>query len=417
MYFCIWYRFVLHLGGNSNNQTVFFVKHTDSMNNNDVEKFVNACLEVSSPVFRNNAFYNRIRNLEIDDYRLYYMKAACSYFQESAKKIAKEHIEKALSMIESDMKIGLNCLGCIKINDEKILNALMVPQSFCQLLDVKEYSVFQLAAEIYAELNDYDNSLNMYKKFYYMVNRVAVSKELQDKSEAIVYSFRNYNTYSLEDLINDQITCIHPNKMNDPFDSIASYISNPDILKELCTKEKHIKSQSDCFKHFTIRSFFADRKTYENNDNILFEKLMWSHYADSHKGFCVKYRIKNNAFKQFDDNSETFTRLVPVEYTNMEINIYERLNTDNSFAMKNSVWKHENEVRLVHFLRDCDLDHTSIQLNDDIILEEIILGLNCTKDARKTIAKIVDGKCRLSEIYNDNGKNIYSLKKRDYSSK
>ena len=84
------------------------------MNNNDVEQFVNACLEVSSPAFRNKAFYDRIRNLEIDDYRLYYMKAACSYFQESAEKFAKEHIEKALSMIESGIKIGLNCIGCIK---------------------------------------------------------------------------------------------------------------------------------------------------------------------------------------------------------------------------------------------------------------------------------------------------------------
>ena len=389
----------------------------NSMKNNDVEQFVNACLEVSSPVFRNKAFYDRIRNLEIDDYRLYYMKAACSYFQESAEKFAKEYIEKALSMIKSDIKIGMNCIGCIKTKDEKIINALMVPQSFCQLLDVKEYSVFQLAAEIYAELNDYDNSLNMYKKFYYLVNKVAVSKELQDKSEAIVYSFRSYSIHPLEDLINNEITCVHPSKMNDPFDSIASYLSDQKKLERRCSKKKHVKPQSDCFKHFTIRSFFANRETYSDDDNILFNKLMWSHYADSHTGFCVKYRIKNTAFKQFDDSNEVFTRLVPVKYSNEEISISEKLNTDTSFAMKNSVWNPESEVRFVHFSRDCDEDHSTIMLNKNITIEEVIFGLNCSKDAKRTIDSILNGKCKLSEIYNDDEKDIYSLKKRDYPSK
>ena len=54
-----------------------------AMNRNDVEKFANACVEISTPAFRNKKFYNQIRDLEIDDFRLYYLKAACAYFQES----------------------------------------------------------------------------------------------------------------------------------------------------------------------------------------------------------------------------------------------------------------------------------------------------------------------------------------------
>lgn len=364
-------------------------------------------------LYNHPELYKALSNIkDTKDCRVFIHKAAYEYLYLNRLDESLKNITKAIQLFE-DPKIAVT----IDVNNLNV--EILKKLSDIETRASSDYIIqmYQLAAEIYAELDNYEKSLEMYKKFYYFVNNVPVSKELQDKSEAVVYSFRQYNTYALEDLINDQITCVHPSKMNDPFDSIASYISNPDILKELCAKEKHIKSQSDCFKHFTIRSFFANRKTYGSNDNILFKKLMWFHYADSHKGFCVKYRINNKVFKQFDDSSETFTRLVPVDYTNRKISIYEKLNTDNSFAMKNSVWKKESEVRLVHFSRDCDADHTSIQLDDNIILEEVILGFKCSKDARKTIAKIVNGKCRLSEIYNDNGKNIYSLKKRDYSSK
>lgn len=358
----------------------------NSMNNNDVEQFVNACLEVSSPVFRNKAFYDRIRNLEIDDYRLYYMKAACSYFQESAEKFAKEYIEKALSMIESDIKIGLNCIGCIKTKDEKILNALMVPQSFCQLLDVKEYSVFQLAAEIYAELSDYDNSLNMYKKFYYLVNKVAVSKELQDKSEAIVYSFRSYSIHPLEDLINNEITCVHPSKMNDPFDSIASYLSDQKKLERRCSKKKHVKPQSDCFKHFTIRSFFANRETYSDDDNILFNKLMWSHYADSHKGVCFKFDLLQDL--------STFCNTVPVDY-NAEYLEFDTLN-GNPYAIitrKSPDWAYEHEHRTIK------VNVHGLHVIKKDVLVEIIFGCR-TSDEDKT---------RIRDLVRNNGFNSISF--------
>ena len=85
--------------------------------------------------------------------------------------------------------------------------------------------------------------------------------------------------------------------------------------------------------------------------------------------------------------------------------------------MKNSVWNPESEVRFVHFSRDCDEDHSTIMLNKNITIEEVIFGLNCSKDAKRTIDSILNGKCKLSEIYNDDEKDIYSLKKRDYPSK
>lgn len=370
-------------------------------------------------LFNHPELYKALCNIDDTiDCRVYLHRAAYKYLYLDGFYRTKKGLKNILMDVKKAIRLYQKSNYSINIDVSKLGAEVLNQLLNIGLKASSNYVIrmYQLAAEVYAELGDYDNSLNMYKKFYYLANKVAVSKELQDKSEAIVYSFRSYSIHPIEDLINNEITCVHPSKMNDPFDSIASYLSDQKKLERRCSKKKHVKPQSDCFKHFTIRSFFANKETYSDDDNILFNKVMWSHYADSHKGFCVKYRIKNTAFKQFDDSNEVFTRLVPVKYSSEEISIFETLNTNTSFAMKNSVWYPESEVRFVHFSRDCDEDHSPIMLNKNITIEEVIFGLNCSKDAKRTIDSILKGKCKLSEIYNEEEKDIYSLKKRDYSS-
>ena len=370
-------------------------------------------------LFNHPELYKALCNIDDTiDCRVYLHRAAYKYLYLDGFYRTKKGLKNILMDVKKAIRLYQKSNYSINIDVSKLGAEVLNQLLNIGLKASSNYVIrmYQLAAEVYAELGDYDNSLNMYKKFYYLANKVAVSKELQDKSEAIVYSFRSYSIHPIEDLINNEITCVHPSKMNDPFDSIASYLSDHKKLERRCSKKKHVKPQSDSFKHFTIRSFFANRETYSDDDNILFNKLMWSHYADSHKGFCVKYRIKNTAFKQFDDSNEVFTRLVPVKYSSEEISIFETLNTNTSFAMKNSVWYPESEVRFVHFSRDCDEDHSPIMLNKNITIEEVIFGLNCSKDAKRTIDSILKGKCKISEIYNEEEKDIYSLKKRDYSS-
>ena len=222
------------------------------------------------------AFLNQTYGNDFIDCRVYFHKAAYEFLFLSRIEDSLMNVTKAIKLFE-DPNIAVT--ADINNLSVEILNKLLDIETRASSNYLIQMN--QLAAERYAELNDYDNSLNMYKKFYYMVNKVAVSKELQDKSEVIVYSFRSYSIHPLEDLINNEITCVHPSKMNDPFDSIASYLSDQKKLEKRCSKKKHVKPQSDCFKHFTIRSFFANRETYSDDDNILFNKLMWSHYSDS----------------------------------------------------------------------------------------------------------------------------------------
>lgn len=86
--------------------------------------------------------------------------------------------------------------------------------------------------------------------------------------------------------------------MNDPFDSIANLWSTESNLNNICTEEQHISSYSKSFQYFRIRSFVANKVTYDTDDNILKKILMWSFYANEHKGFCIKYRLAKHFIKQ-----------------------------------------------------------------------------------------------------------------------
>ncbi len=375
----------------------------------DVIEFIEACVNIPSHAYSNKAFYNKIQKINVDDYRLYFMKAACEYHQKLSITKAKDNIDKALSMMDDNIK--LDNATVMSVMDS--INTAVFHPSFFDSFDKNYYRIYQLAAEIYAEMGFDEQSRDFYKTYYFEANRVKPNKEIRDKDYIILYSFRKYSDYSLQDLKKNEITCVRPSKMNDPFDSLANYICDPTRLVLVCDKEKHIVPQSQTFDHFTIRSFVANRKNYEEDDRIVFNKVMWAHYADCHKGFCIKYKFKRDSYVQFDEEKCSFTRIIPVKYTDMKIGIDTKLNTDNSFAMKDMCWEYENEVRLLHFEGNCGEDHYSIKLGNDVSIEEIIFGIRCPEDAKRTIANMVSKKCKLSEIYNGDC-NIYNLMKRGY---
>ena len=375
----------------------------------DVIEFIEACVNIPNHAYSNRAFYNIIQKLDVDDYRLYFMKAACEYHQKISITKAKDNIDKALSMMDDNIK--LDNVTVMSVIDS--INTTVFHPSFFDSIDRNYYRIYQLAAEIYADMGLNKQSRDFYKTYYFEANRVKPNEEIRDKDYIILYSFRKYSDYSLQDLINNEITCVCPSKMNDPFDSLANYIGDPTRLVLVCDKEKHIVPQSQTFDHFTIRSFVANRKNYEEDDRIVFNKVMWAHYADCHKGFCIKYKFKRDSYVQFDEENCSFTRIIPVKYTVKKIGIDTKLNTDNSFAMKDMCWEYENEVRLLHFEGNCGEDHYSIKLGNDVSIEEIIFGIRCPEDAKRTMANLVYKKCKLSEIYNEDC-NIYNLMKREY---
>jgi len=104
--------------------------------------------------------------------------------------------------------------------------------------------------------------------------------------------------------------------------------------------------------------------------------LMWSHYAQGHKGICLKFKINNK-----DRYSKKFKE---ISYSD-KIKKYE----DNEiFWTKASDWSYEQEVRFIS-VSDCNKHVKLDQIGLD--LEEIILGPNISSDDVMKIIILIEG--------------------------
>jgi hypothetical protein len=146
------------------------------------------------------------------------------------------------------------------------------------------------------------------------------------------YKYRAINKYSLETLINNTIYFSKHTDFNDPFEFSTPFpdlkimyteiskgvdkllakkiisIGDHQHLKKVCRKIIEEKSSSLDQKHEEIKKSLAKTGVYslsKTNDEI----LMWSHYADNHKGFCI-------GFENLHQNTIPVTKPLTINYTN-----------------------------------------------------------------------------------------------------
>jgi hypothetical protein len=195
----------------------------------------------------------------------------------------------------------------------------------------------------------------------------------------LIYKYFPINQYTLATFINKKIWFSFPQDFNDPFDcqinvdktcSEASCEQCRDAYGPQCdqflyalrqlTLDQRIdikqvaKSTNDQLKRAGVSCFS------KNNNNI----LMWSHYADSHKGICVEF--EQDAL--FNDNDKI--KLSDVEYNKSfpfaELQNSLGANEDDSggnftpmdtvidvfrnaiLTTKYKAWKDEEEVRAIY---------------------------------------------------------------------
>lgn len=127
--------------------------------------------------------------------------------------------------------------------------------------------------------------------------------------------------------------------------------------KILGKKDTELKIQ---FKHMIDGVLLEMRKTVlascfgSTYDSL----LMWSHYADKHKGACLEYEIDDKDFKavEYSDELPIFpiTKLLGIifahQFLNEEIDMEKE---ECQFALKplltkSSVWNYEGEIRCVY---------------------------------------------------------------------
>ena len=356
--------------------------------------------------------YESIKDLNItDNAKFYYYKVRWAYKNEKDYQTAEKYIEKCKSLF----------VKCKSYDIEEYL-----PQSeFISIPCLPEMrngdfrDFYQMAGEVYAINGRHDKALESYQKYQYYVEQVT-NKVLDGIENVVLYSFRRFNEYTLADLINKQITVCHPSKMNDPFDSIANIWSSENNLSKICKNtdcDKYIPIFSESFKYFRIRSFVANKDTYETDDNILSKILMWSFYADDHRGFCIKYRLSRQFIKKQRDGSYCHLRILPVQYVNeYDLSNKTYIDTNDSYGYKSKDWVYENEVRLISYNTTTENPFFGEKLDENSKIEEIIFGIKCPQTTKDTICNLIEkNNCHieLSEMVQDKH-NVYYLRKQKY---
>ena len=206
---------------------------------------------------------------------------------------------------------------------------------------------------------------------------------------------------------------------NDPFDSKVAILPDNNIDSILSKLEAtplppHVKDNvrtrllngEVSLEELTRVAYAAAERTIVSScfstkfDNI----LMWSHYAESHKGICVGIRSYSDTHipgLKFD-TGHTFSRQEPlrsglfplykVNYTDSGIVVWEVFKDDiqifmNAHTTKSNCWEYEDEYRLLVPYSEFE---TQLLCFDPRFLVEVYLGCSIDTKFKKEVLQTID---------------------------
>ncbi|MCZ8198688.1 MAG: DUF2971 domain-containing protein [Flavobacterium sp.] len=240
-----------------------------------------------------------------------------------------------------------------------------------------------------------------------------------DNHPPIIYKYRNWKEDFHKDLLKkNHFFMASPSSLNDPFDC-RIYENHMKFLKTTENKEEYIKKALEN----NLDYLKANNLTVENGREILSERLndtlhyqvrsevirndiddksvgigcfsenwnsilMWSHYADNHKGYCVGFDEKRLRYSQF------FGKVKRVEYSidYPELNpLNKRKNSyELKYFYKSLDWEYEEEIRVMN-IYNTEKPNRIIELENKHI-KEVILGLKTSENDKKEIISIAKDK-------------------------
>ena len=173
-----------------------------------------------------------------------------------------------------------------------------------------------------------------------------------------LYKYGNFHNEHWEDLIFKGKTYLSKaSDFNDPFDCLVNYdffklVNSPNIRKRL--KENFLLTDKDLIKINQNEIIQKIRYSFQEEIRVAcfseewHSLLMWSHYADSHKGFCIEYDTENmSEYKK--------SRLFAAVYLETQIDGTDDLINEHpnagliSMIGKAKEWSYEKEWRMLDF--------------------------------------------------------------------
>lgn len=205
-------------------------------------------------------------------------------------------------------------------------------------------------------------------------NATTIDKIIQIRTEQGIPKtiFKYYGTqdYHFDSFEKSYLFLSPPNYFNDPFDCSIELI---DFNR---TEVPKIKRKSERFFKERIKNIGVCCFS-RTNSSI----LMWAHYANSHKGFCIEFHSGNaTGFNPLD-----------VNYTDTSHKLNFHINTEDSiFNMiftKSLDWQYERELRIL----ETNLKHENQrkQVFNKSFIKAVYIGVNSEPSTIERIKRIV----------------------------
>jgi len=214
-----------------------------------------------------------------------------------------------------------------------------------------------------------------------------------------LFKFRSINKFLIDALVNGTIYCARPIRLNDPFDCQV------DIKKAVKNAVSLLsgKKKQNLVKLLKPKGLF-DRiqKSIETVGVCSFsmaleEPLLWSHYANGHKGLCLGYEIP---FQSFFEPSKTIEgAIIPIDYgenpltewlienapakDRIDINEFSNNLVKKVLSVKGKGWRYEKEARII-----CNREGVYPIPKD--YLKRVCFGMNVNNSGISLVKQIID---------------------------
>jgi hypothetical protein len=208
----------------------------------------------------------------------------------------------------------------------------------------------------------------------------------------VCFKFRAINKHLIESLVNPSLYFAKPNTLNDPFDCRLDLLSAFTRVASLATGDR-----KRWLSQFLDNPTFFDNWKYQlDNFGVcsfsltMDETLLWSHYADEHRGVCLVYRfpesfildpkLRLTAGGEVKYISEPLTEWLKNTPMSMEQNVLKEL-IHICLKTKSPGWRYEKEARLIR--REPGIFNISGKF-----ITEICFGLGTPQDDIDLVIKL-----------------------------
>ena len=294
----------------------------------------------------------------------------------------------------------------------------------------REKSLNQIESLI-RKLDDPGDTIPSYEKMSQYEN--SLWKTIDDIMPHYLYKYRTGDKNHLNALENQRLYLSKPSDFNDPTESMA--FIDTDLLVKLALNLPSDTENLDFSDEDLLDDYITKRTELMNTglsyiqanrkrvkicclSETIDSPLMWSHYADKHKGFAIRYKTKNIKIPECDNCEETkcaYCRrpgksLYPVVYKDKRYDatlmafgraLYLDSNDDKddeeypfpilTVLQKSKTWEYEREWRFV-----CNNTHNSYFT---LVPDALFLGERIDADLA----------CKLSHIARDFGIDLYKM--------